>query len=322
MDCPVRLLIEEFLENKGKRLFFIQWKYQVRGHATSPHCCEPQIMLHLKALFKKLQLSNDAESKVDWYHLARFIEMHMMLEQDPCTICRKEILPAIRSQLGSRDLKIPLQPVVSMLKYRKNSVFLKRLTKEGGPVQLKADLRPFQERHVCSDYERCIVRCHKDYHYSNPSKVLAVDDRMLRFAREHSRARQTNSRKPRHPKLHYRTSNECRENEHYPKVQYIATRVKRRQQPHPKLHSKTSKKHRGRPHHNKVLQQRINKTDKRKQTHHPKLHNRIGNESRRTPCHPLAHCRHSQQHRGKPNRGDLRFISKAKRANRLPYKRT
>ena len=167
---PKHLMLEAFLERKNsKRLFFIQWKHQVIGkHDGQAHCCEPQ----MESLLKEVM------DKVAEHHLARFIEVHMMMEQDPCFSCRKEILPAIVCHLG--DYRIPPQ-LVSMLPFIPHSVFLERLTADGGPVQLKQDLAPFQGRHVCMIHRHCEnVRCHTQCQYSKPDKILAVKKAKLR----------------------------------------------------------------------------------------------------------------------------------------------
>ena len=166
---PMHLMLEAFLEcENSRRLFFVQWKHQFIGDDGKAHCCEPQIKDLLKEVIPELAK----------HRLARFIKVHMMLEQDPCDSCREVILPVILTHLG--DHKIPLQ-LVSMLPLRKLSVFLERLTADGGPVQLKQDLKPFEERNACMVHRRCEhVRCHAHCHYSNPGKVLAVEEAKLR----------------------------------------------------------------------------------------------------------------------------------------------
>ena len=166
---PLHLMIQAFLEREdSRRLFFIQWKHQFIGNDGSAHCCEPQIMQHLEAVKCKL-----TEAR-----LAQFIDVHMMLEQDPCDTCRDVIVPVILTQLGGH--LIPPQ-LVSMLPFRQGSVFLERLTEDGGPVKLKDDLHPIKARNVCMVHRRCRhVRCHTHCQYSKPSKVLAVDDGNLR----------------------------------------------------------------------------------------------------------------------------------------------
>ena len=105
--------------------------------------------------------------------LLSFISVHMMLEQDPCWTCHKRIIPSMIAH------GIPLK-IVSMLPFRKGSVFLERLTADGGPVQLKDDLAPFERRHVCMVHRHCKhVRCHPHCHYSKPCKVIAVQEATL-----------------------------------------------------------------------------------------------------------------------------------------------
>ena len=169
---PMHLMLEAFLERKSsRRLFFIQWKHQFIGRGGLAHCCEPQIKDLLEKVVPEL-----AE-----HRLAQFIKVHMMLEQDPCVRCKERALPDILSHLG--DFIIPPQ-LVSMLPYISGSVFLERLTADGGPVQLKQDLAPFEGRHVCMVHRQCRhVRCHAHCHYSKPDKVLAVRETELRHHR-------------------------------------------------------------------------------------------------------------------------------------------
>ena len=157
------------VETKVRRPFFIQNRYQVEGNNDSPHCCEPQIMLHLKAVISKLA------------HLPKFIKVCIVLEQEPCDVCSAAIMPTIATQLAAMNGHIPIPPqltLVSMLPYKKKSVFLKRLTcaeKDGRLVQLMKDLQPFKERHACMVQGRCrYVRCNEYCHYSKPSKVIEI----------------------------------------------------------------------------------------------------------------------------------------------------
>ena len=180
---PMRLMLETFLEQSGRRrLFFIQWKHQVTGNDGYSHCCEPQIMNHLNVILKIPAMA----------HLTHFTKVHMMLEQDPCRDCRNIIMPAILNQLGDHMVTPQL---VTMLPYICASrslppelqppVFLQRLVRDG-PVQLKNDLRPFEERYLCMVCERCgHVRCHEHCHYSKPRKVLAVIREKLRKHKLH-----------------------------------------------------------------------------------------------------------------------------------------
>ena len=172
MKEPMHLMLEAFLERKSsRRLFFIQWKHQFIGDDGLAHCCEPQIMDLLKEVIPELAK----------HCLSQFIKVHMMLEQDPCDSCRGLILPVILTQLG--DFIIPPQ-LVSMLPYIPRSVFLKRLTEAGGPVQLKEDLELFEERNACMVHKRCKhVRCHKHCHYSKTSKVITVREEKIRHHR-------------------------------------------------------------------------------------------------------------------------------------------
>ena len=113
-----------------------------------------------------------------------FLSVHMMLEESPCWTCGSECIPSIVAQMDQQ--RIPVQ-LVAMLPYSPNSVFLERLTEYGGPVQLKPDLCPFEERHACMVHGRCgHVRCHEHCHYSKPSKVLAVKKGTLRYHELHA----------------------------------------------------------------------------------------------------------------------------------------
>ena len=187
-----RILLEEFLREKDRRLFFIQCRYQVKGdeqpeivqgkQCKCPRCCEPQMMKQLNAVIKKL----GAE-------LAPFIKVHMMLEQGPCDKCSNVFMPSILTQLD--DHLIPLQ-LVTMLEYVQYSdlAFLERLTLGCQPVVRLRDLEPSVERHgciVCGDCRH--ITCHEHFRslhsaaslrypgrYSKPSIALTVDRRKLR----------------------------------------------------------------------------------------------------------------------------------------------
>ena len=163
------LLLEGFLQRKERRPFFIQCQHQLLRHDPQRKCCEPQMKTSLDQVTKLLC---DAHSKLTG--VLSIPSVHMMLEEDPCWACESQCIPLVAAQMERH--RIPLQ-LVSMLPYSQYSVFLERLTEEGGPVQLKADLRPFEERHACIVQKHCRhVRYHKHCHYSNPSKVLAMDD--------------------------------------------------------------------------------------------------------------------------------------------------
>ena len=160
-----RLLLEGFLQLKEKRPFFIQCRHQLLQCDPRRKCCEPQMLASLNQVTRAL---HDAHSKLTG--VLSFVSVHMIMEQGPCRTCRKHILPSIfRHKIGI-TLKL-----VSLLPFIQGSVFLERLTADGGPVQLKGDLVPFEERNVCIVHKRCKhVRCHTHCHYSNPGKVLAV----------------------------------------------------------------------------------------------------------------------------------------------------
>ena len=166
---PMHLMLEAFLEQKNsRRLCFIQWKYQFIGDDGRSHCCEPQILDQLAVVMGEIVKTP----------LAQFIKVHTMLEQDPCHTCRREVMPVILSPFQSQ--------LVSMLPFQQGSVFLERLTEDGGPVQLKDDLHPFEGRNACMVQKRCKhVRCQEYCHYSKPGKVLAVKEAKLRSLSNH-----------------------------------------------------------------------------------------------------------------------------------------
>ena len=185
----LRTLLDEFLEEKRSRLFFIQLRHQFIGYDGLPHCCEPQIMEHLKVVIDEVAVAR----------LTQFIKVHIVLEQDPCDKCRIAIMPVILNQLG--DHRIPPQ-LVTMLEYvrrprppktseEKKSPpippFLKRLTgSHDPPVHLKSldgVPRPFKNSHDCIVCGMCrYIRCHSLHsvphifpnYYSKPSIALTV----------------------------------------------------------------------------------------------------------------------------------------------------
>ena len=167
-----RLLLEGFLQLKEKRLFFIQcWHQLLQCDHPRRKCCEPQMLASLNQVTRTL---HDTHSKLTG--VLSFVSVHMILEQSPCWTCRKHIVPSIFSHKIGITLKL-----VSLLPFIQGSVFLERLTADGGPVQLKGDLVPFEERNVCMVHKRCKhVRCHAHCHYSKPGKVLAVEEAKLR----------------------------------------------------------------------------------------------------------------------------------------------
>ena len=191
-----RKLLNGFLECKGRRLFFIQCEYQVQGANDGSHCCEPQIMQHLDAVIGKEHHRPSPLAvlgKLGESHLVQFIDVHMLLEQDPCDECNDVIMPVILNQL---DDQISLQ-LVTLLEYKKQSKYLKRLTDshdDREPVVrvLKSPdgvPRPFELRHSCIACGGCrYVRCCSHFkslhnvpcdclhpgHYSKPSIALKV----------------------------------------------------------------------------------------------------------------------------------------------------
>ena len=203
----LRTLLDEFLEEKRSRVFFIQLRHQFIGNDGLPHCCEPQIMEHLEVVLRKV-------AKADF---AQFIKVHMMLEQDPCHTCRREVMPVILNRLG--DHRIPPQ-LVTMLEYvRRPRIilkqsppippFLKRLTcghdHDPPPIRLKSLMNgPFEKRHGCIVCGMCrYIRCRRHFrslhtvpclfpgHYSMPSIAPLTVDRLryhtLQFWPAHSR---------------------------------------------------------------------------------------------------------------------------------------
>ena len=168
------LLLEGFLQRKERRQFYIQCQHQLLKCDPQRKCCEPQMEINL---YNATQALYHAHSQLAG--VLPFLSVHMMLEESPCWTCGSECIPSIVAQMDQQ--RIPVQ-LVAMLPYSPNSVFLERLTEEGGPVQLKADLCPFEERHMCMVHGRCgHVRCHEHCHYSKPSKVLAVKKGTLRY---------------------------------------------------------------------------------------------------------------------------------------------
>lgn len=166
---------------------------QLLLYSGRSRCCEPQIK---KCLEKATHELCEAHRKVIELcpSVQPVTEASIILEEDPCKECKENnVLPAIKDQLDRYE--IPLQLVV-MLPYIPRSVFLHRLTKAGGPVHLKKDLQPFEERHACMVRGRCQhVRCYEHCHYSNPSEVLEVVDEKLHFSTS-----QVKGDKPHHPK--------------------------------------------------------------------------------------------------------------------------
>ena len=165
----IQLMLERFLERKGsycRRLFFIQWQYLHISPGGLKHCCELEIREHfVKKLCKSI--------------LTKFIKVRIVLEQDPCRDCRRDSLPGIVAHL--RDYPSARPQLFSMLPIQYRSVFWKRLTEDGGPVQLKDDLHPFEGRNECMVHKRCEhVRCQEHCLYSKPGKVLAVREAKLR----------------------------------------------------------------------------------------------------------------------------------------------
>ena len=144
------LLLEGFLQRKERRPFFIQCQHQLLRHDPQRKCCEPQMNTSLDQVTKVLC---DAHSKLTG--VLSIPSVHMMLEEDPCRACESQCIPLVAAQMERH--RIPLQ-LVSMLPYSQYSVFLERLTEEGGPVQLKADLCPFEERHVCMVHSQSSIR--------------------------------------------------------------------------------------------------------------------------------------------------------------------
>ena len=160
------LLLEGFLQRKERRPFFIQCQHQLLQCDPRRKCCEPQMLASLDQVTRALHNAHQLTGVLP------IISVHMMLEQNPCQTCHECIIPSIFDHMGRH--KIPLQ-LVSMLPYIPGSVFLERLTADGGPVQLRQDLAPFEGRHVCMVHRQCRhVRCHAHCHYSKPGKVLAV----------------------------------------------------------------------------------------------------------------------------------------------------
>ena len=175
-----RLLLEGFLQQKERRPFFIQCKHQLLQLDPQSKCCEPQIRAFLEQVTHELS-SMEALGLLQSVSPIVNCKFSIILEQDACGRCVELAhIPAIKRQLKSA--KIPLQ-MVTVLPYIPDSVFLHRLTKDGGPVHLKNDLKPFEERHACMARGRCrVVKCHdhEPCHYSKPNKVLELDDKMLR----------------------------------------------------------------------------------------------------------------------------------------------
>ena len=194
----LRKLLDRFLEKQQSRLFFIQLRYQFKGHDTNPHCCEPQIMEHLQKVICTLYKRGR--------HLTQFIKMHLMLEQDPCSECRSAIMPAILSHLCDYVIAPQLVTMMEHKKHRKTkskqppsvSPFLQRLTNGSDPVLRLRKPPQFGNRHTCTVCGGCkYIRCHFTTphnilclcvrHYYKPSLPLTVNMYKLRYHTLHIR---------------------------------------------------------------------------------------------------------------------------------------
>ena len=107
------------------------------------------------------------------------MRVHMMLEQDPCELCRTMVLPDLLEQLDLLRYHRGQQPqLFTMLPFIQYSpwTFLERMTPlfGHGPIRLKDDLKLSEERYVCMVCGRCRgVRCHRHCQYSMPNNALA-----------------------------------------------------------------------------------------------------------------------------------------------------
>ena len=183
-------LLEEILRYKWRRTFYIQWKYLRFGQGK--WCCENQILSCLQDMrnyFPDLQLKLRTHAALNRFVLPTkcTVTAHMILEQDPCGYCQENVMPELHTLLNKWHPECALH-VFSLLRtpsdrepYR---TFLERLTNSTDyPVlQLKDDLKPFENRHVClvnfhdsHAHDQCkFVRCIEQCQYSAPNNVLAV----------------------------------------------------------------------------------------------------------------------------------------------------
>ena len=185
----IRLLHDSFQEQRKRRLFYIQCRYQYQRQQAQGNqqgiqqqrrrCCEPQMQKCLKRVASEL---GDAHQMLTELVPVAFPKMrvHMMLEQDPCEQCNSMVLPNLLKQLDQlRYHEGQQRELFTMLPFEKHSplTFLERMTPlfGQGPVRLKDDLKPFEERHVCMIRGRCRgVRCYGHCQYSTPSNALAM----------------------------------------------------------------------------------------------------------------------------------------------------
>ena len=192
----------KFLQNpeQRRRLFYIQCEYQyqqqqaqgdqqqqAQSNQRQPkRCCEPQMLLCLDKVALKLGRVYQRLAELVPVMLPK-MRVHMMLEQDPCRLCSTMVLPDLLAQLDQliyhKDQRpqlftmLPYEPSKIEEKEDSPSTFLKRLIPPHGcgPVRLKDDLKPFEERHVCMIRGHCRgVRCYGHCQYSTPSNALAM----------------------------------------------------------------------------------------------------------------------------------------------------
>ena len=156
-------------------------------------CCEPQMQKCLGRVVLELDRAHQRLTELVPVTSPK-MRVHMLLEQDPCGLCNTRVLPKLLAQLDKLKYHEDQRPqLFTMLPYEPSKVeegkkedlpstFLKRLILPHGqgPVRLKDDLKPFEERHVCMLHGRCRgVRCLGHCQYSTPSNALAM--RYLRY---------------------------------------------------------------------------------------------------------------------------------------------
>ena len=181
----IRLLHDSFQEQRKRRLFYIQCGYQYQRQQAQGiqqqcrRCCEPQMKECLGDVALELGKAHQRLAELVPVALPK-MRVHMMLEQDPCEQCNSKVLPNLLKQLDQlRYHEGQQRELFTMLPFKKHSplTFLERMTPlfGQGPVRLKDDLKPFEERHVCMIRGRCrSVICDRHCQYSTPSSALEM----------------------------------------------------------------------------------------------------------------------------------------------------
>ena len=181
-------------ECERSRLFHIQRRYQ-QEHAQSGQqkrlrCCEPQMRMCLADVVRKLGNARLALAELVPEHMTLpEMRVSVLLEMDPCSTC-KEVMFDINTKLEKLDyFKSEGLKVFSLLPYSHKKYLVsdsplsisERLLSSCAradictPIQLKNDLKPFDERHRCMVHGHCRgVRCEGHCQYATPSEALAV----------------------------------------------------------------------------------------------------------------------------------------------------